>query len=34
MRSFERADSISSVQAWKLEPDELRGIQRKEETME
>jgi len=34
MRSFERADSISSVQAWKIEPKELRGIQRKEETLE
>ena len=34
MRSFERADSISSIQAWKLETDELRALQRKEETVE
>ena len=34
MRGFERADSISSIQGWRLEIDELRGLQRKEETME
>lgn len=33
MRSFERADSISSIQGWRLELDELHGLQRTEETM-
>lgn len=34
MRSFERSDAISSMQAWRLEIDELQGLQRKEEQLE
>jgi hypothetical protein len=31
MRSFARADSVSSVQGWELEVEELRGLERTEE---
>lgn len=34
MRSFERADSISGLQGWEIEIDELRGLQQKEEMYE
>ena len=34
MRSFERSESVESVQGWELVPDEIRGLERKEEVME
>jgi nitroimidazol reductase NimA-like FMN-containing flavoprotein (pyridoxamine 5'-phosphate oxidase superfamily) len=34
MRSFEQSDAVQSIQGWRLEPDEIRGLQRKEETLE
>jgi nitroimidazol reductase NimA-like FMN-containing flavoprotein (pyridoxamine 5'-phosphate oxidase superfamily) len=34
MRGFERADSIETVQGWKLEQDERRGLERTEQPAE
>jgi len=31
MRAFEHSDAIESIQGWKLQMDELRGLERKEE---
>jgi len=34
MREFEQSDAIESIQGWKLEIDELQGLERKEEVYE
>jgi nitroimidazol reductase NimA-like FMN-containing flavoprotein (pyridoxamine 5'-phosphate oxidase superfamily) len=34
MRGFEQSDGIESIQGWKLEIDELQGLERKEEVYE
>jgi nitroimidazol reductase NimA-like FMN-containing flavoprotein (pyridoxamine 5'-phosphate oxidase superfamily) len=34
MRSFPRSEAIDSVQGWELQPGEIRGLERKEETVE
>lgn len=34
MRSFERAAGVSALHGWALRPDEIRGIERKEEVYE
>jgi hypothetical protein len=34
MRSFERADSLEALRAWELRPEELKGLERKEEVYE
>jgi nitroimidazol reductase NimA-like FMN-containing flavoprotein (pyridoxamine 5'-phosphate oxidase superfamily) len=34
MRSFERSDAVESVQAWELQTEDLRGLERKEEVYE
>lgn len=31
MREFEQSDAVESIQGWKLQTDELRGLERKEE---
>lgn len=31
MRAIERSDAIESIRGWKLRPDDLRGLERKEE---
>ncbi|MDY6817333.1 MAG: pyridoxamine 5'-phosphate oxidase family protein [Halobacteriales archaeon] len=33
MRGFERADSLDSIQRWKLEVEDVHGLERKEEPM-
>jgi hypothetical protein len=34
MREFEQSEAIESIQGWKLEMDELRGLERREEVYE
>jgi hypothetical protein len=34
MRSFERADSLESIQGWTIEAEDLRGLERKEQPSE
>lgn len=34
MRAFERSDSVESIQGWKLEIEELTGVEQKEEVYE
>jgi hypothetical protein len=34
MSGFERADSLESIQGWRLDPDSVRGLERKEQPVE
>jgi len=34
IRGFERADSLDSIQGWRLDPDEIRGLERTEQPVE
>ena len=34
MRGFERADSLESIQGWRLDPDTVRGLERKEQPID
>lgn len=34
MRAFERSDAVESIQGWKLRTDDVRGLERSEETYE
>lgn len=34
MRGFERADSVDSIQGWRIEIDELQGLERQEQPVE